>query len=133
MKEVTAIIRMNKINETKEALVEAGYPAFTAKRVVGRGKRPVDAQILQAIQEDEASVDTDVLATISQGPRLIPKRMVHLVVTDDKVSDVVDTIVKVNQTQNPGDGKIFVQSITDVIRIRTKETGEKAIDEMTGH
>jgi|LGVE01.1.fsa_nt_gb nitrogen regulatory protein PII 2 len=133
MKEVTAIIRMNKINETKEALVEAGYPAFTAKRVVGRGKRPVDAQILQAIQEDEASVDTDVLATISQGPRLIPKRLVHLVVTDDKVSDVVDTIVKVNQTQNPGDGKIFVQSITDVIRVRTKETGEKAIDEMTGH
>ncbi|NOR05688.1 MAG: P-II family nitrogen regulator [Deltaproteobacteria bacterium] len=133
MKEVTAIIRMNKINETKEALVEAGYPAFTAKRVVGRGKRPVDAQILQAIQEDEASVDTDVLATISQGPRLIAKRMVHLVVTDDKVSDVVDTIVKVNQTRNPGDGKIFVQSITDVIRVRTKETGEKAIDEMTGH
>jgi len=133
MKEVTAIIRMNKINETKEALVEAGYPAFTAKRVVGRGKRPVDAQILQAIQEDEASVDTDVLATISQGPRLIPKRMVHLVVTDDKVSDVIDTIVKVNQTRNPGDGKIFVQSITDVIRVRTKETGEKAIDEMTGH
>jgi len=133
MKEVTAIIRMNKINETKEALVEAGYPAFTAKRVVGRGKRPVDAQILQAIQEDEASVDTDVLATISQGPRLIPKRLVHLVVTDDKVSDVVDTIVKVNQTRNPGDGKIFVQSITDVIRVRTKETGEKAIDEMTGH
>lgn len=133
MKEITAIIRMNKINETKEALVEAGYPAFTAKRVVGRGKRPVDAQILQAIQEDEASVDTDVLATISQGPRLIPKRLVHLVVTDDKVSDVVDTIVKVNQTQNPGDGKIFVQSITDVIRVRTKETGEKAIDEMTGH
>lgn len=133
MKEVTAIIRMNKINETKEALVEAGYPAFTAKRAVGRGKRPVDAQVLQAIQEDEASVDTDVLATISQGPRLISKRVVHLVVPDDKVSDVVDTIVKVNQTQNPGDGKIFVQSITDVIRIRTKETGEKAIDEMTGH
>lgn len=133
MKEVTAIIRMNKINETKEALVEAGYPAFTAKRVVGRGKRPVDAQVLLAIQEDEASVDTDVLATISQGPRLIPKRMVHLVVQDDRVSDVVDTIVKVNQTQNPGDGKIFVQSITDVIRVRTKETGEKAIDEMTGH
>ncbi len=133
MKEITAIIRMNKINETKEALVEAGYPAFTAKRAVGRGKRPVDAQVLLAIQENEASVDTDVLATISQGPRLIPKRMVHLVVPDDKVSDVVDTIVKVNQTQNPGDGKIFVQSITEVIRIRTKETGEKAIDEMTGH
>ena len=131
MKEVIAIIRINKINRTKEALVEAGFPAFTARKAVGRGKRPVDVQVLKAIQDD-SPVDTDVLATISQGPRLIPKRMIHMVVPDDKVHKVVDTIVKMNQTQNPGDGKIFVQHISDVIRIRTEETGEKAIDEMTG-
>ena len=130
MKEIIAIIRMNKINQTKEALVEAGYPAFTAKKAVGRGKRPVDFQVLKAIQDDP-SEGPDVLATLSQGPRLIPKRMIHMVVSDKKVPDVIDTIVKVNQTQNPGDGKIFIQSISDVIRIRTEETGEKAIDEMT--
>lgn len=131
MKEIMAIIRMNKINQTKTALVGAGYPSFTALKVAGRGKRSVDFEVLQAINE-QSTLNTEVLATLSQGPRLIPKRLISLVVPDEKVSDVVDLLTKVNQTGKPGDGKIFVVPIEDVIRVRTKETGAAAIDEMSG-
>jgi nitrogen regulatory protein PII 2 len=54
------------------------------------------------------------------------------VVPDGKVSELIQTIIKVNQTGNPGDGKIFVSSVTDVVRVRTGETGSEAIDEMNG-
>jgi nitrogen regulatory protein PII 2 len=131
MKEIMAIVRMNKINQTKTALVGAGYPSFTAMKVSGRGKRSVDFEVLQAINE-QSTLNSEVLATLSQGPRLIPKRLISLVVPDEKVSDVVDLITKVNQTGMPGDGKIFVVPIEDVVRVRTKETGPAAIDEMSG-
>jgi nitrogen regulatory protein PII 2 len=131
MKEILAIIRMNKINRTKEALVDAGYPAFTAFRAAGRGSRAVDFEVLQAINANPG-VGAEVLPMLSQGPRLIPKRMISMVVPDDKVEDVIQTIIKVNQTGNPGDGKIFTLPVAEVIRVRTGETGPEAIDEMTG-
>ncbi|MBA2848604.1 P-II family nitrogen regulator [Thermosulfuriphilus ammonigenes] len=131
MKEVLAVIRMNKINQTKKALVEAGYPAFHAVKALGRGRRPVDFKYIEALNEDPED-SADALAVLAQGPRLIPKRMISLIVPDAKVSEVIQTIIKVNQTGNPGDGKIFVMPISDVIRVRTGESGETAIDEMTG-
>ena len=131
MKEVLAVIRMNKINQTKEALVSAGFPAFTGMKGAGRGKRSVDFQVLRAISDDP-KVNLDVLSTLSQGSRLIPKRVISLVAADELVPDIVGIITKVNQTGTPGDGKIFVLPVSEVYRIRTQETGPAAIDEMTG-
>lgn len=131
MKEVLAVIRMNKINQTKEALAEAGLPAFTAAKVMGRGSRPVDFEVRRALLED-AVPPPEALASLAQGPRLIAKRMLSVVVPDDAVATAVETLVAANQTGNPGDGKIFVLPINEAARVRTGETGPKAIDEMTG-
>ncbi|HHK60370.1 MAG TPA: P-II family nitrogen regulator [Desulfobacterales bacterium] len=131
MKEVLAIIRMNKINATKAALVEAGFPAFTARKVMGRGRKALDEDLVRAL--DDGPLDSaEVLPMLARGPRLLPKRLITLVVPDDKVGPVVETIIAANQTGNPGDGKIFVMPVTDVVRVRTGETGEAAIDEMAG-
>ncbi len=125
MKEVLAIIRMNKMNETKRALADAGVSSLTARKVVGRGKGKVDYLLLQGAEEgyDEA------IQQLGPGPKLIPKRMINMVVTDDKVELVVKTIIKVNKTGSPGDGKIFVESIMDAVRVRTGEAGDDAIVE----
>ncbi len=125
MKEITAIIRMNKMNETKKALSEAGLAALTARKVVGRGQGKVDYLLLKGA---EAGYE-EAINQLGPGPKLIPKRMLTLVVPDEKVKDVVDTIITVNQTKSPGDGKIFVQPVLDALRVRTGETGDSAIDE----
>ncbi len=131
MKEVLAVIRMNKINQTKDALVAAGFPAFTGSKVVGRGSRPVDQKVLEVLN-DSAAPPPEALATLAQGPRLYAKRLLSLVVPDASVPAVVQTLVAANQTGNPGDGRIFVLPVGDVVRVRTSEAGEAAIDEMTG-
>jgi nitrogen regulatory protein PII 2 len=131
MKEVCAIIRMNKINATKEALVQAGFSAFTAMRVSGRGKRTVNYEVLQAMNRNP-DVQPEVLATLSQGPRLMAKRMITLLVPDRRVADAVDVLIQTNQTGTPGDGKVFVCPVLEIMRIRTGETNEDAIDEMAG-
>jgi len=125
MKEVLAIIRMNKMNETKRALADAGVSSLTARKVVGRGKGKVDYLLLQGAEEgyDEA------IQQLGPGPKLIPKRMINMVVPDAKVDLVVKTIIKVNKTGSPGDGKIFVEPIMDAIRVRTGEAGDAAIVE----
>ena len=123
MKEILAIIRMNKMNETKRALADAGISSLTARKVIGRGKGKVDYLLLQGAQEgfDEA------INQLGPGPKLIPKRMLTLVIPDNKVDLVVRTIIRVNKTGSPGDGKIFVCPVTDAIRVRTSETGDTAI------
>lgn len=131
MKEITAIIRMNKINQTKEALIAAAFPAATAIRALGRGRRPVEPEVLKAINENPKD-SAEILPTLAQGGRLYPKRVITLVVPDGTVAAVIQTIIKVNQTGNPGDGKVFVGPVTDAIRVRTGETGAAAIDEMGG-
>ena len=131
MKEVMAVIRMNKINQTKQALADAGFPAFTASRVMGRGSRPVDFEVTKALLDDAAPAP-EALASLAQGPRLIAKRMLSMVVPDDAVAPLVKALIAANQTGNPGDGKVFVLPVDDVARVRTGETGAKAIDEMTG-
>ena len=125
MKEILAIIRMNKMNETKRALSAAGISSLTARKVMGRGKGKVDYLLLEGAKEgyDEA------INQLGPGPKLIPKRMLNVVVTDDLVEKVVKTIIKVNKTGSPGDGKIFVESLIDAIRVRTGESGDSAIVE----
>lgn len=131
MKEVIAIIRPNRINATKKAMVEAGLPAFTGARCMGRGRKPVEFELLKHL-EGSGEDTVDVLPALAQGGRLIQKRMLTIVVPDERVSAVVDVLMKANRTGQPGDGKIFVRPVIDVARIRTGETGATAIDEMKG-
>jgi nitrogen regulatory protein PII 2 len=125
MKEVMAVIRMNKMNQTKIALAEAGVVSFTARRVTGRGKGKVDYLLLKGA---EAGCE-EAIVQLAPGPKLIPKRLLNIVVPDDLVRSVVRTIIDVNQTGHPGDGKIFVMPISDSVRVRTDETGDAALDE----
>lgn len=127
MKEVMAIIRMNKMNETKRALADAGVSALTARRVMGRGKGKVDFFLLQGAQQGAE----EAISQLGQGPKFIPKRLLTVVVSDDRVPLVVQTIIEVNKTGNPGDGKIFVMPILEAVRVRTGETGDTAVDEAT--
>ena len=125
MKEVLAVIRMNKMNVTKRALADAGVASMTARKVIGRGKGKVDYLLLKGAEEGYE----EAINQLSPGPKLIPKRMITMVVPDDKVKAVVDTIIDTNQTDSPGDGKIFVLPVTDAVRVRTGEAGEAAINE----
>jgi len=125
VKEVMAVIRMNKMNQTKSALSEAGVVSFTARRVVGRGKGKVDYLLLKGA---EAGCE-EAIVQLAPGPKLIPKRLLNIVVPDDLVRSVVKTIIEVNQTGHPGDGKIFVMPVSDSVRVRTGETGDAALDE----
>ena len=127
MKEVMAIIRMNKITETKEALSKAGFPSITCRKVYGRGKKKVDFELIEELIDGQPIAEPSVLESISENHRLIAKRYLTIVVDDDDASKVVDLIIKANQTGNMGDGRIFVSSIGDAIRVRTSENGVAAI------
>jgi nitrogen regulatory protein PII 2 len=123
MKEVIAIVRMNMMNKTKIALTEAGVDAFFAHEAQGRGKGFVNPQVLTGAKEgyEEAA------ALLGQKGTLYPKRLLTVVIKDDMVDDVVQTIIETNQTGKPGDGKIFVLPVGDSVRVRTGEKGEKSI------
>lgn len=125
MKEILAIIRMNKMNLTKRALADAGISSMTARKVIGRGKGQVDYLLLEGAEKGYE----EAINQLGPGPKLIPKRMLTMIVTDDKVEKAVDTIIKINQTGAPGDGKIFVMPVVDAIRVRTAESGDEAIVE----
>lgn len=125
MKEILAVIRMNKMNETKRALADAGVASMTARKVIGRGKGKVDFMLLKGAEQGYE----EAINQLSPGPKLIPKRMLTIVTPDGKVKTVVDTIIKINQTGSPGDGKIFVMPVQDAVRVRTGEHGDEALDE----
>lgn len=127
MKEVMAVIRMNKINETKVALSNVGFSAITCRKVYGRGKKKVNYELIQDLMSEMTDQSPEVLETVSENHRLIAKRFLTLIVQDDEVKRAVDTIIKVNQTGNMGDGRIFIMPINEVVRIRTNETGELAV------
>jgi nitrogen regulatory protein PII 2 len=125
MKEVMAIIRMSRINQTKKALAEAGISSMHARECLGRGKGLVDLDILKGA---EAGYE-EAISLLGNSQRLIPKRMVSVVVPDRLLQKTVSTIMTVNRTGKAGDGKIFVLPIFDSIRIRTGETGDETLDE----
>ncbi|GBF33072.1 nitrogen regulatory protein P-II [Desulfocucumis palustris] len=127
MKEIIAIIRMNKVNATKKALADVGVCGLHAMKVMGRGKMKVDFSVLDqmGVTEEIGGMLADGLAA---GSRLIPKRMLTILVQDDEdVKKVVDTIINVNREGNKGDGKIFVAPVLDAARVRTGERGREAI------
>ncbi|WP_321286468.1 P-II family nitrogen regulator [uncultured Sunxiuqinia sp.] len=120
MKMILAIIRIDKMNATKRALTEAGISSMTATgKVFGRGKGLWDAKVLEGVKNDQP----EALELLGKEPRLRPQRVLNIAVSDENVQTTIDTIIEVNQTSNPGDGKIFVLPLGDAMRVRTGETG----------
>ncbi len=122
MKEITAIIRMNKIQPTKRALLEAGFPSLTVQKVLGRGKQKGLRYEFTPALPKEANGDVE-----ARGPRFIPKRMLTILVDDESAAEIINIIIKTNQSTHHGDGKIFVSPVEEVVRVRTEETGVKAL------
>tara|TARA_B100001769_G_C22071115_1_gene576517 strand:- start:1109 stop:1513 length:405 start_codon:yes stop_codon:yes gene_type:complete len=112
MKLISAIIKPFKLQEVREALVEAGVEGLTITEVKGYGRQKGHTEMYRGA---EYSVDT------------LPKIKLDILVDDEKTQNVVDVIVKIANTGKIGDGKIFISSVDDVIRIRTGETGSEAI------
>ena len=125
MKEVMAIVRMNRINQTKRALSAAGITSLHAKDCLGRGKGVVEMLPLGGAEKEYEEKMTE----LGNAGRLIPKRMLSIVVPDKLVKKVVDTIIETNKTGKSGDGKIFVMPVMESIRVRTGETGDETLDE----
>ncbi len=121
MKEVMAIVRQNKVNVIKEALAEAGIPAFTCRKVLGRGKKLIDMSLLRSIVDSGEIPETSTGEYLSEMNRLISKRVFTMIVEDEEVDKAVTTIMDVNSTGNPGDGKIFVLPIYENYRVRNGE------------
>lgn len=126
MKEIWAVIRMNKVSATKKALVDAGFNSLTAAKVMGRGKSLKDLQVIHKL-EDKAEEWDMLLESMLKGGRLIPKRLLLLVVHDEDVKKVTETIIGVNKEGHSGDGKIFILPVLDAARVRTGERGGEAI------
>jgi len=112
MKKVEAIIRATKFEEVKLALEKAGIESMTVIEVKGRGKQK---GITQQWRGAEYVVD------------MIPKTKIEMVVKDEEVQEVVDTICSVAKTGQIGDGKIFISPVEEAIRVRTGEHGEESL------
>jgi nitrogen regulatory protein PII 2 len=137
MKEITAIIRRDKLPETKTALDNLGYPSLTIQSVEGRGKQrgamcaEMDAEMpdsyCTAVKLRPTPSVYALDHTLPKVALFVPKRQLTIVVPDDVVTAVVKAIIKVNQTGKAGDGKIFVSSIDGAVRVRTGEKNGEAI------
>jgi nitrogen regulatory protein PII 2 len=123
VKEIMAIIRPKKVSATKDALEALGYPGITASAVLGRGKqRGIAGEISFS---DEA---VQLTKGRSGGMEFVPKRLINIIVEDKQVDAVVKAILKVNKTDQIGDGRIFITPIDNVLRVRTGETGNVALN-----
>jgi len=125
MKQIIAVIRIDKINETKKVLSDIDVPSFTAiNRAYGRGKGKYDAKVIEGVRENQP----EAISLLGPEPPLRPQRVIMIVVQDKKVKEVVNALIQVNQTPKPGDGKIFVLPMNEAIRVRTTESGDIALD-----
>lgn len=112
MKCVTAIIRPFKLDEVREALVEIGVQGMTVSEIKGFGRQKGHAELYRGA---EYMVD------------FLPKIKIEVLVADDLYEQVLDTMIHAAQTGKMGDGKIYVTTLDEVIRIRTQEAGPNAI------
>lgn len=126
MKEIMAIVRLNKMNQTKRALSEVGISSITARDSLGRGKGLVDIHLLEGAEKGYE----EAICQLGQTQRLVPKRAILLVVPDELVEKTVATIIRVNRTGKSGDGKIFVLPCLDAVRVRTGESGDPVLDDV---
>jgi nitrogen regulatory protein P-II 1 len=112
LKEITAIIRPDKLENVKNALQEIDCKGVTVTEVKGRGRQ---LGVTESYRGRDYKVD------------LLPKTRLEIISNDKDVEEIIDTILKTAQTGDIGDGKIFISSVEDVVRIRTGERGEKAV------
>ena len=112
MKKIEAIIKPFKLDDVKEALVEADISRITVSEVRGHGRQQGHTELYRG---NEYVVE------------YLPKIKVEIVVNDEFVDKAVEAIIKGAKTGKIGDGKIFVTAIEDVVRIRTGESGSEAV------
>ena len=112
MKKVEAIIRVGKLNAVKAALEEIKHPGLTVTNVRGHG---VQKGITETWRGKSIKID------------LLDKVKIEIVSPDKEVNKIISAIVEEGKTGNVGDGKIFVSTVDDVVRIRTGEKGDKAV------
>ena len=112
MKKIEAIIKPFKLTEVKDALNELGIQGLTVSEVKGFGRQKGHTEIYRG---SEYTVD------------FLPKIKVELVVTDGQKDAAVGAIVKAAKTGKIGDGKVFISTVEEAIRIRTDEKGDSAI------
>jgi nitrogen regulatory protein PII len=112
MKKIEAIIKPFKLDEVKDALGEVGIEGMTVTEVKGFGRQKGNKETYRG-----AEYTTDFL----------PKMKIEVFVSDTLVPRVIETITRSAKTGSVGDGKIFVGEISNVVRIRTGETGENAL------
>ena len=112
MKKIEAIIKPFKLDEVKEALQEAGLQGITVTEAKGFGRQKGHTELYRGA---EYVVD------------FLPKVKIEVVLTDDMVDAAIEAIISAARTAKIGDGKIFVSSVEQVIRIRTGETGDDAV------
>jgi nitrogen regulatory protein P-II 1 len=112
MKRVEAIIRPHKLEEVREALLEKGIKGMTIEEVKGFGRQKGHSEVYRG---SEYKID------------FLPKVRLEVVVPDQILDAVVSTISDVARTGQVGDGKIFISTIDDAIRIRTKESWDLAL------
>ena len=112
MKKLEAVIKPFKLEEVREALSEIGINGLTVTEVKGFGRQKGHTELYRG---GEYTID------------FLPKVKLELVVSDDILESAMDAIVKAAHTGKIGDGKIFVTSVEQALRIRTGETGEEAV------
>ena len=112
MKRIEAFIRVNKLDEVKQALEDAGVFGMSVEQIRGYGRQ---------------LGRTDKYRGSTYAVNLLPKLKLEIVVKDDDLDLAVDAIVKASHTGEIGDGKLFVSEVSDVIRVRTGERGDAAL------
>ena len=112
MKKIVAIIRPNKLETVKKALIDAGCTGMTVKEVKGHGRQ---MGITERYRGSDYRVD------------LLPKTEINMIVKAESVDTVIQIIIDSARTGTIGDGKIFVFPVEEVVRIRTGEKGRDAV------
>jgi nitrogen regulatory protein P-II 1 len=112
MKKIEAYIKPFKLDEVKEALMEAGVGGISVIEVKGFGRQKGHTELYRG---SEYKVD------------FLPKVKIEVVVRDDSVDRIVDVIAETARTGQIGDGKLFISNVEDAVRIRTGESGEEVL------
>ena len=112
MKKIEAVIRPFKLDDVREALSEIGVQGMTLTEVKGYGRQKGHTEMYRG---SEYKID------------FLPKIKIEIIAKDSMADSIVSAIIKAAKTGEVGDGKIFVSTIDDVVRVRTEESGEDAI------
>jgi nitrogen regulatory protein P-II 1 len=110
MKKLEIIVRPGKLDAVKKAMATAGYTGVTISQAEGHGNQKGMTHASGTFRME-----------------LMPKLRMEIVITDGDVEKMIEAVSKAAQTGEPGDGKIFISDVRDVVRIRTGERGEKAL------